>query len=177
MSQAVAIETRSGTSVAGSGVESLLQYLTFEVARETYGIPIGSVAEIIGVQRITHVPDPRSHVKGVINLRGTVIPVIDVRLRMGMAPIEIGDRTCIVVVQLDRMLVGMLVDTIAGVIDVMAGEIEAAPRRRASTIGDAIVTGFVHGDEGVRILVDPERLLTDAERACGTSARLEGARA
>lgn len=159
MSQAMIEPRMSASSAERELADAVLQYLTFVIADELYGIPIATVAEIIGLQKITRVPDPRACVKGVINLRGTVIPVIDVRVRLGMAPVETGARTCIVVVQQDELLVGLLVDTIADVIDVVAGEIEPAPRRRGDLPEESIVTGFVHKDGGVKILIDLARLL------------------
>lgn len=147
---------------AREGGETWSQYLTFVIADEVYGIPIATVAEIIGLQQITKVPDRRPYVKGVINLRGTVIPVIDVRVRLAMDPVRVDERSCIVVVQLDRTLVGLLVDRIAEVIDVVSGEVETAPRRRVAFIGESVVTGFVQKPGGVRILIDLARLLEDA---------------
>jgi purine-binding chemotaxis protein CheW len=151
----------------------MLQYLTFVLEDEVYGIPIATVAEIIGLQKITPVPDPRDCVKGVINLRGTVIPVIDVRVRLGMTPVETSPRTCIVVVQLEQVLVGLLVDTIADVIDVVSGEIESAPRRRGATTRESIVTGFVHREGVVKILIDLARLLEQAPPADGADGEAE----
>lgn len=144
---------------AGNGAEAFQQHLTFVVADEVYAIPIATVAEIIGLQKITSVPDPRPHVKGVINLRGTVIPVVDVRVRLAMDTVHLDERTCIVVVQLDHVLVGLLVDAIADVIDVVPEEIESAPRRRIELPGEAMVTGFVQKDGDVKIMIDLGRLL------------------
>lgn len=157
-------------SLARDGGESWLQYLTFVIADEVYGIPIGTVAEIIGLQKITTVPDRRPYVKGVINLRGTVIPVIDVRVRIAMDPVRVDERTCIVVVQLDETLVGLLVDRIADVIDVMSGEIEPASRRRAGFVGESMVTGFVQKGGNVRILIDLARVLEDERDGAQGSA-------
>lgn len=144
-----------------SAGEPFLQFLTFVVAEEIYGIPIATVAEIIGIQKITTVPDRRPYVKGVINLRGTVIPVIDVRVRLAMDPVQLDDRTCIVVVQHEDSLVGLLVDRIAEVIDVLTGEIETATRRRVDFVGEAMVTGFVRRAETIQILIDLPRLIED----------------
>lgn len=152
------------------GVDARKQYLTFTIADENYGIPIETVAEIVGLQKITSVPDARPFVKGVINLRGTVIPVIDVRVRLAMDPVQIDDRTCIVVVQLERTLVGLLVDRIADVIDVDAEKIEPAPRRRSGWAAETVVTGFVQAGGDVKILVDLARLLEDAKASAEGAA-------
>lgn len=149
-------------SMDPDGADARRQYLTFRIADETYGIPIETVAEIVGLQKITSVPDARPYVKGVINLRGTVIPVIDVRVRLAMEPLRIDERTCIVVVQLERTLVGLLVDRIAEVIDVDPEKIEPATRRRAGFAVETIVTGFIQTGGDVKILIDLARLLEDA---------------
>ncbi|MCP5058382.1 MAG: purine-binding chemotaxis protein CheW [bacterium] len=144
-----------------ANAESAPKYLTFIVADEVYGVPIAHIAEIIGAQRFTPVPDPRPYMRGVINLRGTVIPVLDVRTRLAMEPREVDRRTCIVVVQLDDTSVGLLVDTISDVIDVPPCSIEDAPRRKKSMVRDSVVTGLVQIEGKVRILIDLGRLLDD----------------
>ncbi|HEB88375.1 MAG TPA: chemotaxis protein CheW [Deltaproteobacteria bacterium] len=149
--------------------ESVPQYLTFVVSGEVYGVPIEYVAEIIGAQQLTPVPDSRPFMRGVINLRGTVIPVMDVRARLSMEPRNVDERTCIVVVQLDEIVVGLLVDTIADVIDVPPTAIEAAPRRKTASARDAIVTGLFQLEGEVKILIDLGRLLHDAPTAFDAS--------
>ena len=145
--------------------ETVPQYLTFVVADEVYGVPIEYIAEIIGAQRLTSVPDSRPFMRGVINLRGTVIPVMDVRTRLSMEPRNVDERTCIVVVQLDEVVVGLLVDTISEVIDVPPSSIETAPKRKTVSAGDSVVTGLVQLDGEVKILIDLGRLLNDAPAA------------
>ena len=145
--------------------ESVPQYLTFVVSGEVYGVPIEYIAEIIGAQRLTSVPDSRPFMRGVINLRGTVIPVMDVRTRLSMEPRNVDERTCIVVVQLDEVVVGLLVDTISEVIDVPPSSIETAPKRKTVSAGDSVVTGLVQLDGEVKILIDLGRLLNDAPTA------------
>ncbi len=145
--------------------ESVPQYLTFVVSEEVYGVPIEYIAEIIGAQQLTPVPDSRPFMRGVINLRGTVIPVMDVRARLSMEPRSVDERTCIVVVQLDEIVVGLLVDTIADVIDVPPTSIEAAPRRKTASASESIVTGLVQIDGEVKIMIDLGRLLHEAPTA------------
>jgi len=135
------------------------QFLTFLLRGEVYGISIAHVAEIIGAQRLTPVPDSRLYMRGVINLRGTVIPVMDVRTRLEIEPRESDDRTCIVVVRHDEMVVGLMVDTICDVIDVLPNQIESAPRGKSEAAIDSIVTGLVQLDGEVKILINVERLL------------------
>ena len=160
----------SGVGVAGDSPASddaSMQYLTFLIADEVYGIPIAHVAEIIGAQRFTAVPDPRPFMKGVTNLRGTVIPVMDVRIRLAMKPREVDERTCIVVVQLDDTVVGLLIDTISEVVEVAPAAIEAVPRRKTASIRESIVMGLAQIDEEVKILIDLRRLLFGSEDPAG----------
>src|SRR3990172_5823963 len=92
------------------------KYLTFTMGKEEYGIEIHNVTEIIGIQSITDLPDTPDFVKGVINLRGKVIPVLDVRLRFKMEEKAYNDRTCIIVVNIRNMSVGLIVDTVSEVL-------------------------------------------------------------
>ena len=94
------------------------KFLTFVLNREEYGIEIRHVTEIIGIQSITEVPDMPHYIKGVINLRGKVIPVMDVRLRFGVAEREYDDRTCIIVINIEEQSVGMIVDRVSEVLDI-----------------------------------------------------------
>ncbi len=103
------------------------KYLTFRLGNEIYGLPIEHVIEIIGVQQITKVPDMGEHVKGVINLRGQVIPVIDVRYRFEMDGRAYDDRTCIMVTQLKGVSIGLIVDTVEEVRDIDFQLISPAP--------------------------------------------------
>lgn len=142
-------------------VEDVPQYLTFAVGDATYGIPITAVSEIIGAQQSTRVPDARPFMRGVINLRGTVIPVMDVRTRLGLEPAHVTRRSCIVVVEMDSVVVGLLVDAISEVIDVLPTAIEAVPRRedRAGVRSESVITGLVQTTSDVKILIDVEELL------------------
>src|ERR1700753_3080378 len=107
------------------------KYLTFQLANEEFGIRVLKVREIMGVQDITAVPQTPAHVKGVINLRGKVIPVVDLRLKFGLQKLEYTQRTCIIVVQVagesSAMLMGIVVDGVAEVLNLSAGEIENTP--------------------------------------------------
>src|SRR5690554_6663806 len=94
------------------------KYLTFAIGNEAYGIEIRFVTEIIGLQPITEVPEVPKYVKGIINLRGKIIPVIDVRLKFRKEPIPYDDRTCIVVIALDTLVVGLIVDNVAEVVSI-----------------------------------------------------------
>jgi len=134
------------------------KYLTFTVGREEYGIEIRCVTEIIGIQKITDVPDMPAYIKGVINLRGKVIPVMDVRLRFRMPEREYDDRTCIVVVNVNGASVGLVVDTVREVADIPENQIELPPE-----VAEASTQGYIKGlgkvGEEVKILLDVEKLL------------------
>jgi len=132
------------------------KYLTFAVGREDYGIEICHVTEIIGIQKITEVPDMPGYVKGVINLRGKVIPVMDVRLRFKMEQREYDDRTCIVVVDVDSAAIGLVVDTVKEVADIPSGQIELPP--------DVAERGTQHYIKGLGKLGEQVKILLDVER-------------
>ena len=137
------------------------KYLTFLLANEDYGIEIRYVTEIIGIQRITEVPDMPDFLRGVINLRGKVIPVMDVRTRFGMHCREYDDRTCIVVVDIDGKAMGLVVDRVNEVSNIPATQVEPPPR----TSGDRgrFIQGLGKVGENVKILLDVRRLRQDEE--------------
>lgn len=142
------------------------KYLTFQIGKEVYGIEIRHVTEIIGIQKITEVPDMPDFVKGVINLRGQVIPVMDVRLRFRMEPREYDERTCVVVVRVNDTAVGLVVDTVNEVADIPESDISPPPKvsRGASS---QYIQGMGKIGNQVKILLDVQKLLfhKDMEKA------------
>lgn len=136
-------------------------YLTFELADEGYGLEIRHVIEIIGIQKITRVPELPEHVIGVINLRGSVIPVIDVRLRFALPQRAFDDRTCIVVVDVHGTSVGLVVDKVSEVLEIPQGEIEPPPVSGRS--GKQYIQGMGKIEEQVKILLDIEALVNDED--------------
>ena len=134
------------------------KYLTFTVGKEDYGIEICSVTEIIGIQKITDVPDMPEYVKGVINLRGKVIPVMDVRLRFRMPEREYDDRTCIVVVNVNGSAVGLVVDTVREVVGIPANQIELPPEVAQGNL-QRYIKGLGKTGEDVKILLDVENMV------------------
>jgi purine-binding chemotaxis protein CheW len=163
------------TAVANEAVH-VEQFLTFVIGSEDYAVPLASVQEIIGVQRVTHVPGVAPHLCGVINLRGTVVPVIDVRVRFGMDTRDTDERTCIVVVQVCETSVGLLVDTVSEVVDVKPSVIESAPRASTHEGGEPMIRGLVRIADRVKILIDIDRLLFDEVvpgGECGDEVRTE----
>jgi purine-binding chemotaxis protein CheW len=144
------------------------KYLTFTLAEEEYGIGILKIKEIIGMMPITSVPQTPEFVKGVINLRGKVIPVIDLRLRFGMGEIDYTERTCIIVVEIEgqtgTVLIGIVVDSVSEVLNVKGDEIEDTP-----TFGTKLDTEYILGmakmKGGVKILLDIDQVLSSKEIA------------
>ena len=142
------------------------KYLTFTLAEEEYGIGILKIKEIIGMLPITSVPQTPEFVKGVINFRGKVIPVMDLRLRFGMPSIDYSERTCIIVVEIDgqagTILVGIVVDAVSEVLNIKGDDIEKTP-----TFGTKLNTDYILGmakmDGGVKILLDIDQVLSNDE--------------
>lgn len=142
------------------------KYLTFSMASEEYGIGILKIKEIIGMMSITTVPQTPEFIKGVINLRGKVIPVIDLRLRFGMTANDYTERTCIIVVEIPSLsgtvMIGIVVDSVSEVLSIKGDEIEETP-----TFGTKLNTDYILGmakmDGGVKILLDIDRVLSRDE--------------
>jgi len=142
------------------------KYLTFTLAEEEYGIGILKIKEIIGMLPITSVPQTPEFVKGVVNLRGKVIPVMDLRLRFGMTSIDYTERTCIIVVEIagqsGTILVGIVVDAVSEVLNIKGDDIEKTP-----TFGTKLNTDYILGmakmEGGVKILLDIDQVLSSDE--------------
>jgi purine-binding chemotaxis protein CheW len=142
------------------------KYLTFTLADEEYGIGILKVKEIIGMLPVTAVPKTPEFVKGVINLRGKVIPVIDLRLRFAIEARQYNDRTCIIVVEVDgqsgQVLIGIVVDAVSEVLNIRPEEIETPPAFGTRLNTDYIL-GMAKMDGRVKILLDIDRVLSTGE--------------
>ena len=152
------------------------KYLTFELANEEYGIGILKVKEIIGMMPVTSVPQTPEFLKGVINLRGKVIPVVDLRLKFGMEEMDYTERTCIIVVEIERgnsfILIGIIVDSVSEVLNIKNEEIEAAPTLGAKANTDYIL-GIAKMEGGVKVLLDIDRVLGQQELEMLGSVRQE----
>jgi purine-binding chemotaxis protein CheW len=145
------------------------KYLTFTVGNEDYGIEIAHVTEIIGTQKITDVPDMPIYIKGVINLRGKVIPVMDVRLRFKMPEREYDDRTCIIVVNVGGTPIGLVVDTVKEVADIPENQIEPPPDFSKST-SQRYIMGLGKMGDAVKILLDVQKLVRREDMAAVPAA-------
>ena len=143
------------------------KYLTFELDKEEYGLEILKVKEIIGIMNITSVPQTPDYVKGVINLRGKVIPVIDLRLKFAMEPLEYSDRTCIIIVDITgtsgkKVMVGIVVDSVSEVLNIKDDEIEDAPNF-GTRLSTEYIMGMAKVKGGVKILLDIDKILNTKE--------------
>ncbi len=142
------------------------KYLTFSLGKEEYGIGILKIKEIIGMMPITPVPQTPEFVKGVVNLRGKVIPVLDLRLRFGMEPMDYTERTCIIVVEIasdtGKIMMGIVVDAVSEVLNIKHDDIADTP-----TFGTTLRTDYILGmakmGGGVKILLDIDRVLSSDE--------------
>ena len=152
----------NGGSLAGLAGK----YLTFNLGEEGYGLEILKVQEIIGIQTITRIPRTPEYVKGVINLRGKVIPVIDLRLKFSMEEQEITRESCIIVVQVQRehaaLTIGILVDEVSEVLDIAEAQIEAAPSL-GTQVDTKFILGMAKAENAVKILLDIDRVLSVEE--------------
>ena len=138
------------------------KYLTFALAGEEYGVPVLKVREIITIMDITAVPQMPNHVKGVINLRGRVIPIVDMRLKFDLPVSPDTERTCIIVVEVDvdarRIMLGVIVDSVSDVLSIVSEDIEATPEF-GSRLDTAYICGVAKIKGSVKLLLDLDRLL------------------
>jgi purine-binding chemotaxis protein CheW len=154
LNAAAAVDARAG------------KYLTFQLAQEEFGIRVLKVREIMGLQEITAVPQTPGHVKGVINLRGKVVPLIDLRLKFGMPAAEYTTRTCIIVTQVraesGTVLMGIVVDGVSEVLNLTGTEIEDTPDF-GQDVSSQYLLGMAKSKGKVKILLDIDRVLSTQE--------------
>lgn len=146
-----------------SPLGAAVQHLTFSVAVETYALAIEGIKEIIEVSPVTVVPMMPSYVRGVINLRGAVVPVVDLAARFGQPPAAIGRRSCLVILEIhpaggERQIFGLLVDAVCAVLDIAADQVEPAPAFGAKIRAD-FIAGMARLDERFVIVLDANRVL------------------
>jgi purine-binding chemotaxis protein CheW len=152
------------TQSAQATNDSILRYVTFRLEEEVYGINVMQVQEVLRVTEIAPVPGAPHYVLGIINLRGNVVTVVDTRERLGLGSKEMEESTRIVIIEADKMVVGILVDAVAEVVDLRTSEIESAP-----SVGNDESSKYIQGvasrDGELLILVDLNKLLNDEEWA------------
>ncbi|MGL5046254.1 MAG: chemotaxis protein CheW [Shewanella sp.] len=157
-------DTRNIASVAASKDDVVLQWVTFKLDRETYGINVMQVQEVLRYTEIAPVPGAPFYVLGIINLRGNVVTVIDTRSRFGLQSAEVDDSTRIVIIEAEKQVIGILVDSVAEVVYLRRSEIDNAP-----SVGTEESAKFIQGvsnrDNELLILVDLDKLLSDEEWA------------
>lgn len=169
----MAVDTTTNDKTSGA-LAKAGKYLTFNLGREVYGIEILKVQEIIGMMSVTRVPKTPAFVRGVVNLRGKVIPVIDLRLKFGLEGKDDTDRTCIIVVQVtlfgNPVIMGLIVDEVSEVLNVQGNQIEASP-----SFGAKVDTDFIlgMGKVGTKVvmLLDVDRVLASDELATVQSVK------
>ncbi len=135
-------------------------HLIFSVQKEAYGLQIGYVTEIVGLQKIIPVPDVPDYVKGVINLRGRVIPVMDIRLRFNMEPTDYSDRTVIIVIENNNTKTGLVVDGVDDVLEIDEDQISEPPKNQSNQ-EKPLISGVGQASEKVIFLLDISNLLYD----------------
>ncbi|WP_300316736.1 chemotaxis protein CheW [Idiomarina sp.] len=142
--------------------DEVLQWVTFQLDDETYGINVMQVQEVLRYSEIAPVPGAPNYVLGIINLRGNVVTVIDTRLRFGLQTTEVTDNTRIVIIESEKQVIGILVDSVAEVVYLRTSEIDSAPN-----VGTDESARFIQGvsnrDDELLILVDLDKMLTDDE--------------
>ncbi|GAB4223467.1 MAG: chemotaxis protein CheW [Gammaproteobacteria bacterium] len=134
-------------------------YLTFNLNEEIYAVGIQHVTEVVGMQDIVEVPDVPPYIKGVINLRGKVITVMDMRLRFKMPHRDYDERTCIIVLDINEVLTGLVVDGVSEVIEISPSQIDAPPKRDKGDSQDNTVMGMGKHDDFVSIILDANKLV------------------
>jgi purine-binding chemotaxis protein CheW len=152
----------SSESLSQNGHSTAARYLTFAIAHERYGFEIARVQEIIQVSQITRVPKASTAVKGVINLRGKIIPVVDLRLRFAIDEAAYNNRTCVIVIEMmwqeERIAVGVIVDTVLEVLDFTPDRVETSPNFGCQ-VDSKFLTGIAEHDGHANLLLDIEKVI------------------
>lgn len=137
------------------------RFLTFQISKELYGIEIKCVIEIIGIQPITEVPELPEYIKGIINLRGKIIPVMDIRLRFKKESLGYNDRTCVIVIDIEGVLIGLIVDQVSEVMTIPEEDIVVPPDMKSGS--SRYVKGIGKKENEVILLLDCSKLLNEQE--------------
>src|SRR5579872_1243320 len=140
------------------------QFLTFSLGHEEYGIELLKVQEIKGYSAITPIPNTPAHIKGVMNLRGAVIPIVDLRIRFGMEAIEYTQFHVIIVINVGAKVIGLLVDAVSDVLNVGAEDMRPAPDFGAQA-DTRFISGMASAGDKVAVLLDTDTLLSDVDLA------------
>lgn len=138
------------------------RFLMFSLDKEDYGLEIKFVKEIVGIQNVTEIPDLPIYIKGIINLRGKIIPVMDVRIRFKKEPVEYNDRTCVIVIDIDDISIGLIVDSVSEVITILDENIVDPPKLN-KTYNNRYINKIGKVGNDVKLLIDCKKLLTEDE--------------
>tara|TARA_R110000868_G_scaffold218576_2_gene469170 strand:- start:93195 stop:93728 length:534 start_codon:yes stop_codon:yes gene_type:complete len=157
------LSTHNGNDRSVRSSDVLLQLVTFNLVGEEFGLPILDVREIIRMVEVTPVPHSPDFVEGVINLRGQILPVIDLRKRFNLASTEANDDTRIVVVEISHNLIGLIVDGVKEVLRIPSETVNAAPQIVTSGIGAEYIQGIAHYQDKMIILVDLFKVFSNDE--------------
>jgi len=158
----MSLDTELSASSSAVDNDEMLQWVTFKLEQETYGVNVMQVQEVLRYSDIAPVPGAPSYVLGIINLRGNVVTVIDTRSRFGLLPADVTDNTRVVIIESDKQVIGILVDSVAEVVYMKASEIELAPNVGTDESAK-FIKGVCNRDEELLILVDLDKLLNDEE--------------
>ena len=157
------LESRPTVTAAAVGADAR-EYLTFRLGKEEYGIDILKVQEIRGYDAVTAIANAPEFIKGVINLRGTIVPIVDLRLKFNVGDARYDAFTVVIILNIARRVVGVVVDSVSDVLTLQPGEIKPAPEF-ATTLNTQFILGLGTVDERMLILVDIEHLMTGADMA------------
>ena len=159
------LESRPATTVVGGAGAELREYLSFRLGKEEYGIDILKVQEIRGYDAVTAIANAPSFIKGVINLRGVIVPIVDLRLKFNVGDAHYDAFTVVIILNIARRVVGVVVDSVSDVLTLQPGEIKPAPEFASATLDTRYILGLGTVDERMLILVDIEHLMTGADMA------------
>ena len=148
------------------------KYLMFQLGNEEYGIDITRITAIEELPQITVIPDMPNFVKGVINLRGKVIPAVDLRLRFGIDEREYDDRTCIVIVSVNESTIGLIVDIVSEVHEIGKDDIGPPPSFKNASGKEQYIAGLAKKGEEVKIILDVEKIISNEDKAIFEQSRI-----
>jgi purine-binding chemotaxis protein CheW len=138
------------------------RYLSFAMGDESFGLEISHVIEIVGIQPITPIPEAPSYVKGIINLRGKIIPVIDMHIKFGRESKDYDDRTCIIIIDIQETLAGLIVDRVSEVLTIEDGDIVPPPTLHTGSLS-RYIKGIGKVGNDVKLLLDVNKLFHEGE--------------
>jgi purine-binding chemotaxis protein CheW len=167
---APAVGTAAGTA---AGEQASNEYLTFTLGKEEYGIEILKVQEIRGYEAVTRIANAPEFIKGVVNLRGIIVPIVDMRIKFKLGEAEYNQFTVVIILNVAGRVVGMVVDSVSDVIQLTGEQIRPAPDFSSSTFDTRYITGLGTIDERMLILVDIEKLMSGADMALMHQATLQ----